>query len=116
MNGVASDNSSSKQLDQDASDSTSASLTARLSSYKDLDDYEYYREERLKQNAMRKFSLIMQSIKTKHKDCSVNNSNNSTNNNESDSDVVVDTQTADSEFSNFNQILKRHRKRFKQNA
>lgn len=94
-------------LGDDVDGESSASLTARLSSYKYLDDYEYYRGDRLKQNAMRKFKLIMQSIQTSYK-----NSSQMTFDNENDNDVIDE---AASEFSNFNQILKRHRKRFKQN-
>lgn len=86
---------------------TTVSLTAKLNSYKYLDDYEYYRGERIKQNAMRRFSLIMQSIKAKYKDCP-----QSAVEEENDSDNLEDTS---SEFSIFNQILRRHRKRFKQN-
>lgn len=86
---------------------SSASLTARLNSYKYLDDYQYYHRERLKQNAMRKFKLIMQSIETSYKDCSQLAFDN-----ENDNDT---TEEQTSKFSDFNQILKRHRKRFKQN-
>lgn len=87
----------------------SASLAATLSSYKYLDDYEYYRDERMKQNAMRNFGAILQSIKTKYKGCSTQSASDDEN---SDSDIIA--ETTNSEFSNFNRILKRHRKRFKQ--
>lgn len=83
------------------------SLTVILDNYKYLDDYEYYQKDRLKHNTMRKFGLIMQSIKTKYKDCS-----QMTSDNEIESDI---TEEPVSEYSNFNQILKRHRKRFKRN-
>lgn len=82
-------------------------LTAKLNSYKYLDDYEYYRERRIKQNAMRRFGHIMQSIETKYKGCP-----QSTLEEENYSDILDETIT---EFPIFNQILRRHRKRFKPN-
>ena len=107
---LASANSSPKALNHDNPshhhDSVSTSLTARLNNYKYLDDYEYYRAERLKQSALRKFGLIMQSVKTSYKDCSQSALD------ENDSDVIEESA---SDFSNFNQILKRHRKHFRQN-
>lgn len=82
-------------------------LAAMLNSCKYLDDYEYYRGQRIKQNAMRRFGVIMQSIEAKYKDCP-----QSAVEEENDSDILDETK---SEFSIFNQILRRHRKRFKQN-
>lgn len=105
-------------------DLSSISLTAKLNSYKYLDDYEYFHGERLKQNAMRKFGLIMQSVETRYKDCSESAHDNKISignldreddddyNNDLDSDILGGPT---SEFSNFNRILKRHRKRFRQN-
>lgn len=84
-----------------------STLAARLNSYKHLDDYELYREERLKLNAEKRFGLIMQSIKTKFKDCS----KLALAGEETDSDMNEEP----SELSSFNQILRRHKKRFKQN-
>lgn len=89
--------------------SPGASLTATLNSYKYLDDYEFYRNERLKQSAMKKFNFIMQSIKTKYKDCSQSAEFDADGN---DSDPSDETPY---EFTSFNQIIKRHRERFKQN-
>jgi len=83
------------------------SLTAKLNNYKYLDDYEYYRGERLKKNALGRFSIIMQSLKAKYKNCA----HLALDNDDSDDDVL---EEPGSEFSNFNQILKRHRRRFKQ--
>lgn len=82
-------------------------LAAMLNSCRYLDDYEYYRGQRIKQNAMRRFGLIMQSIEAKYKDCP-----QSAIEEENDSDILDETEP---EFSIFNQILRRHRKRFKQN-
>lgn len=106
---------------------TSTTLLASLRSYKYLDDYEYCRKRGLERNAMRKFGNIMQSIKSTHKDSSKSalkhtngsiNSNSNTlvdNDNDIDSDLGEDIEDPIEEFSNFNRILKRHRKRFKPN-
>lgn len=88
-------------------DSEGLKLAAKLNSYKYLDDYEYYRGQRIKQNAMKRFGLIMQSIETKYKECP-----QSTLEEENYSGILDETI---SEFSIFNQILRRHRKRFKLN-
>lgn len=106
------DHSSPKIFEQNCTvhnlGSASASLSASLSGYKYLDDYEYYREERMKHNAMRNFGLILQSIKTKYKDCSQQSAFDDDN---SDSDII---SGATPEFFDFNRILKRHKKRFRQ--
>lgn len=71
---------------------------------------------------MRKLGLILQSIKTKYKDSHYSGSDGLNNDSdEEDTDVieggdivgVVGDQS--SELSKFNKILKRHRKRFRQN-
>lgn len=83
------------------------SLADKLKSYKHLDDYEYYRGARLKQNAVNKFGLIMQSIKVQ---LTLQGAEEDETN---DSDIIEDSN---SEYFNFNQILKRHKKRLKQNV
>lgn len=90
-------------------DSSSGSLAAKLNSYQYLDDYEYCRVQRLRHNAARKFGLIMQSIDTNYKDCSQSAFDLT----ENDSDKL---EEVNSETLYFNRILKRHRKRFKQNS
>lgn len=81
------------------------SLIACLNSYKDLDDFEYYRSEMIKKSVMRKYDHIMQTIKAKYKD--INPQADDEDDNYSDNL----TEEPNSEFPKFNRILKRHKKR-----
>lgn len=98
----------------------SSSIIAKLQKYKHLDDYEYYQKKRSKHNAMKKFIFIMQSVREKHRDC-FNNRSTSGDESESHSDTNnydndtsdLDEETLVTEFCSFNQILKRHRKRYR---
>lgn len=86
----------------------SASTTAEtLNDYEYLNDFEYcpIKYRRLKQNALKKFDLILRSIKSNHCDLFESASG-------SDSDSGLLDEPA-FECSNFNLILKRHRKRIK---
>lgn len=87
--------------------SSAASLAETLNGYEYLNDYEFCRIQRLKQNALRKYDLIMRSIKSNQCDLS-----ESTSDVESDDEGFMFDEPA-FEYSNFNLILKRHRKRIK---
>lgn len=78
-----------------------------LACYKHLDDYDYYKAARLKHNAEVKFGQIMQSIKEKYKNSSPMNCDA-----EIDSDI---SEEPTAEFFDFNQIIKRHKRRVKHN-
>lgn len=92
---------------------SSSSLISELDSYKYLDDYEYYLETRIKQNAMRKFENIMQSIKTMARNNNNEQQQQQLQDHKNDSPHHLDIDNGD-KFPNFNKILRRHRKRFKQ--
>lgn len=90
---------------------TSVSLTATLNNYRHLDDYEFYREERLERNALKKFSQIMQSIKSNYR----NRYQFVDDEDDDDNDCVVNGGLVDEapiEYPNFNKILERHRRRY----
>lgn len=89
-----------------ASDSSYDTLEGKLASFKHLDDYEYYKNARIKHNVMISYKHIMQSIKAKYKDTSQLTSCDD----ETDSDI---SEEPDSKFFDFNQILKRHKRRVK---
>lgn len=81
------------------------SLVASLNSYKDLDDYEYYRSHMIKKSVMRKYDHIMLTIKAKYKEINPQADDDDFDN---DSDTM---EEPNSEFPKFNRILKRHKKR-----
>lgn len=91
-----------------ASDSSYDTLDDQLAAFKHLDDYEYYKSARLKHNAINNYRHIIQSIKAKYKD----NSQLTGCDDETDSDNLEEPNT---EFFDFNQILKRHKRRVKHN-
>lgn len=105
----------------DSSSCSSSSLNEKLMRYKHLDDHEYYQKKRSRHNATKKFILIMQSIKDDRYSSFVVNNDSQANNdvrqvkdnyNYETSDL--DEETAVNDFPDFNQILKRHGKRYKQ--
>lgn len=105
----------------------SSSLYATLNSFKHLDDYEYCRERRLKDNASKKFGLIIQSVKAKLNElqvaaavsqvaCPITSTTNTTNTKEDDDSDMAHDEARVSDCSYFNQILKRHMKRYRKNV
>ena len=86
-------------------------LTTRLIQYQYLDDYDWYREKRLRRNAMKKFNHIMQTIKDKQKDEYQFEDDGDPSAGEED---CGDDLHGGGDYSFFEQILKRHRERIKQ--
>lgn len=98
-------------------------LIAELDRYKHLDDYEYYRNQRLKQNAMKKYVMIIQSVNERYKDC-LHRSNivcstsiitATTTDDSSNTDSEITQEPAIDDLSNFNKIIKRHKRRILKN-
>lgn len=116
----------------------SAALMNSLAEYRHLDDFEHYRDYRLKFNAITKYNNIMETIKAKAKDCRFQmkgcdmNGNNGERNQEEDDDEEEqdDDEDNDEEMTtpgvgrgrgtggpmNLSKILRRHRSRFRQVA
>lgn len=109
-------------------------VTAKLREYaKYLDDHEIFRQERIQKNAMKKFSHIMQSIKSRYRDrYQLDGDDDDDDTDEHWHQFVISNQTSNTsiprltstdtpscatslnkscEFPNFNKILKRHRNR-----
>lgn len=88
---------------------SASSIAETLNGYEYLDDYNYcpVKYKRLKLSALKKFDLIMRSIKSSNCDLFECPS-------DSDSDsYLLDEPAAMVEYANFNLILKRHKKRIK---
>lgn len=91
----------------------SSSVAASLSSYKELDDYEYYRSEMMKKSVERKYEQIIQNIEAKFKESYPQADDDD--DNDSDMMMVMMMDEPKSEFFKFNRILKRHKKRLSKN-
>lgn len=94
---------------------SSTSLDEELARYRHLDDHDHNPTIQSRNRATRKFIQIMQSIRFDRRvqEQSLRASNLGSN---SDRDIEIsdlDEETSIDDFSNFNSILKRHKKRFK---
>lgn len=111
--------------DQQSTSDLICYLNSKLQNYKHLDDYDHYQESRSKYHATKKFILIMRSIRDdincKQSDILDYMAKDKFDSRFSNEDVGDETDISDNretkkhvnDFSDFNQILKRHRKRFK---
>lgn len=86
---------------------TSNDVDEHLSSYKHLDDLEFYKKERLKQNATNKYKQIMHSIRPNKDEYDSADSRSDNEDNKSIDD------NEDSVY--FKKIIKRHKRRLMRN-